>query len=662
MAVQYSIQQIVSDGTLSNIVLGIQYLQRNDIYVRIAGEETPQSGGTNGYTWSFVDNTTIRVLPVVPNGIEVIVYRRTDIDSMYNVYSQNAQFDEATIDENNQQLLYIAQEYLEQDLTGTGIDELVYVRSEPGYEIYRFTRTDGSYLPEFPVPTDTAALARHIAEPNQHPISGVVGLREELDKLTLTSVLGMVGFTPSGRVSANVVSMYDSWAVDALGDYQPSGGGYFVFEPNVPKARHDGAFFISPTVPWDGSLGGRDAWLDGVGETAPSGNGVWVRCIEDRTINILWYGATRTYSDDNTKPISKFIDKMLRTNMNGYVPKGNYRSANRILFNINISPTRNFGELYGDGAYESVLHCSSTEPNPIHFYNLHGPTGPDCFQGAIRRLGFSASPLSGAAILFGLEDFSDNFGNWSFEQVHFASDTGVGLDTNNRIVLKLNWLFDCTFNNVVVTGRPNFGKAVMMNKVQFSTWNGGSISNAKYGLIFGDVSANNHNVVFTALDLENIHYGITSQDTHLEKVKFISVFVDIRDPIADGEPVDNYAVSIEQGDIKAVLLEDVRVGRTYSNLYGGKFFGSGHNHTKCTVTGYYPNQTNPNVPASDIAYTNTTGQVQRVLVYPAVGTITLFINGEETGLRSGEFTLDTGEFLAVRYTGAPPAWRWKAIR
>lgn len=183
MTVQYSIQKMVSDGTLSTIALGIQYLQRNDIYMRIAGEETPQSGAPSGYTWSFINNTTLKILPVVPNGVEVVVYRRTDVDAMYNIYSQNAQFDESTIDENNQQLLYIAQEYLEQDLTGVGIASLEYVRSEPGYEIYRFQRSDGTYFPEFQVPTDTAALETHKVSADQHPISGVTGLSNELAQL-----------------------------------------------------------------------------------------------------------------------------------------------------------------------------------------------------------------------------------------------------------------------------------------------------------------------------------------------------------------------------------------------------------------------------------------------------------------------------------------------
>lgn len=163
MTTEYSIQKMVSDGTLSTIALGIQYLQRNDIYMRIAGEETPQSGAPSGYTWSFVNNTTLKILPVVPNGVEVVVYRRTDVDAMYNVYSQNAQFDEATIDENNQQLLYIAQEYLEQGLPGAGVDTIEFLRDDGTNTYYRIKRTDGSYSEEFTVPSassSTKILAR----------------------------------------------------------------------------------------------------------------------------------------------------------------------------------------------------------------------------------------------------------------------------------------------------------------------------------------------------------------------------------------------------------------------------------------------------------------------------------------------------------------------
>ena len=152
-----SIQKMVSDGTLSTIVLGVQYLQRNDMYLRIAGVETPQSGAPSGYTWSFIDNNTIRVLPAVPAGVEVVVYRRTDLDEMYNIYSQNAQFDESTIDENNQQLLYIAQEYFEQGIPAQLITSVEYTREDTVSMYYRLKLSDGSYTAEFAVPKGGAA-------------------------------------------------------------------------------------------------------------------------------------------------------------------------------------------------------------------------------------------------------------------------------------------------------------------------------------------------------------------------------------------------------------------------------------------------------------------------------------------------------------------------
>ena len=192
MTVQYSTQSVVSDGTLSTIVLGIKYILRSNIYMRIDGVDTTQTGASSGYTWTFLNANTIRVLPVIPSGITVELYRRTDITGIYNVFSQNAQFDEGAVDENNAQLLYIAQEYLEQDLTGVGIESLEYVRSEPGYEIYRFQRSDGSYFPEFPVPTNTAALATAVADlaDRMSVVEGKIATLEQRKSTCLVNAVG----------------------------------------------------------------------------------------------------------------------------------------------------------------------------------------------------------------------------------------------------------------------------------------------------------------------------------------------------------------------------------------------------------------------------------------------------------------------------------------
>lgn len=214
MTVKYSIQKMVSDGTLSTIALGIQYLQRNDIYIRIAGEETPQSGAPSGYTWSFLDNTTLKILPVVPNGVEVVVYRGTDVDAMYNIYSQNAQFDEATIDENNQQLLYIAQEYLEQGLPGAGVDTIEFLRDDGTNTYYRIKRTDGSYSDEFTVPSASSstkvltreALRRSYAEAGYNLVDGSFeagGTLVNANDVLLQERTGKAFSGPAGTYHAN---------------------------------------------------------------------------------------------------------------------------------------------------------------------------------------------------------------------------------------------------------------------------------------------------------------------------------------------------------------------------------------------------------------------------------------------------------------------------
>lgn len=245
MTVQYSIQKMVSDGTLSTIALGIQYLQRNDIYMRIAGEETPQSGATSGYTWTFLNNTTLRITPVVPNGGEVVVYRRTDVGAMYNIYSQNAQFDEATIDENNEQLLYLAQEYLEQGIPGAGVDSLEYINTVAGINYYRFRLTDGTITPPFGVPDGTVELRSALAAPTGPSNIGTASGTNLYDYL-----LKGDGIDPDmingplndvGRLQAAV----NLWATDRtkwikLGrSYDLTGGTIYVANPEsyVPESQ-----------------------------------------------------------------------------------------------------------------------------------------------------------------------------------------------------------------------------------------------------------------------------------------------------------------------------------------------------------------------------------------------------------------------------------------
>lgn len=58
------------------------------------------------------------------------------------------------------------------------------------------------------------------------------------------------------------------------------GSGTFCWDGAKAKSQHDGGRVISPTVPWNGAKNTLLNFLNGVGETDPSGFGCWVRVFD----------------------------------------------------------------------------------------------------------------------------------------------------------------------------------------------------------------------------------------------------------------------------------------------------------------------------------------------------------------------------------------------
>lgn len=109
----YSTQRVVSDGSLVLLSVSIGYLERSHIRVFFDSVE-------NNSLWSWVGPTSNQIAfsPAVPNGVEVLVARKTDLSAPYHVFTQGAQFTAESLDEDIAQILYIAQEATEQALTG----------------------------------------------------------------------------------------------------------------------------------------------------------------------------------------------------------------------------------------------------------------------------------------------------------------------------------------------------------------------------------------------------------------------------------------------------------------------------------------------------------------------------------------------------------------
>lgn len=105
----YSTQRAVSDGTMAYLDVSIQYMKRADISVFY--NDLP----ANPATWAWVGTTDKRIAftPNVPNGVEVLLKRSTQINTIINVFSNGAKFNNATMDQDFTQLLYLNQEAVE---------------------------------------------------------------------------------------------------------------------------------------------------------------------------------------------------------------------------------------------------------------------------------------------------------------------------------------------------------------------------------------------------------------------------------------------------------------------------------------------------------------------------------------------------------------------
>lgn len=140
-------------------------------------------------------------------------------------------------------------------------------------------------------------------------------LRDDLSAETGYSILGEVGSVSqlSGLVSFDgarikLRSWYAGWSATAYG--KPNGGGELIYMASVPKAKHDGCIYFSPTVPYSSVL---SAYVTGAGESDPLGSGVWVRDIGSAThINTDWAGindgATASSSSAHADAVQKVFN------------------------------------------------------------------------------------------------------------------------------------------------------------------------------------------------------------------------------------------------------------------------------------------------------------------------------------------------------------------
>lgn len=129
--VQYSVQREQSDGSLNRISVRVPYFSKDDIHVYVDDIEINSSATEQStYTWRW-DGDYIAITPNVASGSEVLVRRITPINEAIHIFDGRSEFDDQSMDENFQQLIYIAQEYSE----GSGIKDVFSDINMHGYKI-----------------------------------------------------------------------------------------------------------------------------------------------------------------------------------------------------------------------------------------------------------------------------------------------------------------------------------------------------------------------------------------------------------------------------------------------------------------------------------------------------------------------------------------------
>lgn len=152
-----STQRAVSDGTLALLDLSIEYLDRSEISVFF--DAVPAT------TWHWVGGTAkqIAFIPPVPNGVEVLVRRNTDITELRHEFSKGSAFTAETLDQDLKQVLHIVQEAKEAGMIGDLYTEL----DMHGYRIknvgYAIEDTDALTLGQYKQDAGSAWTARNQA-------------------------------------------------------------------------------------------------------------------------------------------------------------------------------------------------------------------------------------------------------------------------------------------------------------------------------------------------------------------------------------------------------------------------------------------------------------------------------------------------------------------
>jgi len=308
------------------------------------------------------------------------------------------------------------------------------------------------------------------------------------------------------------------------------GGGLFVWDPNEPKANHNGGTVIDPSKAFpsdwsDETL--KDSWFN----TTNEGTGCWKR-VFDGAVNVSWFGAVGDGEMDDTKAIQKCINNASKIMFDSHT----YYISSIVLPNTTKHMKGN----------NTIILVNSTDYSPIIYINNN-----------------SSDITDGTHIIDG----------FYFKQKNNLYGTAIKISDSQR-----QTIVNCKiegFNTAVLLFNNNiWTEATSISNCE--------ILNCKNGISFSKGTSNYASFSSTKLDhilisnpqlSDELTYGIfinTGASIYRTLFNQVIIFADSSDTIAfyaDGDLKDIYGfLSIEGNNSNATNTTGIKLDTNCENL------------------------------------------------------------------------------------------------
>ena len=209
------------------------------------------------------------------------------------------------------------------------------------------------------------------------------------------------------------------------------GGGNYVWDAAKAKSAHDGGAVISPTVPWDGSLGTLSAFLSGTGEASPAGTGCWVR-VSDGKETVACWGAVGNDAQDDTASVIKakvWFDSKSRPTV--------FPTGFKCLLTSNLVFSVNYTGIVFEGSFQPYSYTTWATATQGLRFDLPDVAGQaaikiDGLLGPVLSGFFVSAPLTTQGFAFDIRAYSGLFERVRLSGFHgsvafHGSNSGVGV-------------------------------------------------------------------------------------------------------------------------------------------------------------------------------------------------------------------------------------------